>query len=101
MAEDRSEQRKQTKIEMQIDDDVAQGMYINLAVVHHDEGNFTIDVMYLAPHQRRAKVRARILSAPKHTKRLLLALQEQVRSYEKRFGTIDLTGPNPADKLLH
>ena len=45
MAENRPAQRKQAKIEMQIDDDVAQGMYINLAVVHHDEMNFTIDVM--------------------------------------------------------
>lgn len=101
MAEDRPAQRKQAKIEMQIDEEVAQGMYINLAVVHHDEMNFTIDVMYMAPHQRRAKVRARIISAPRHTKRLLIALQEQMRNYEERFGTIELSGPNPADKLLH
>jgi len=101
MAQDQPSQRKQQKIEMQIDDDVAQGMYINLVVVHHDEMNFTIDVMYMAPHARRAKVRARVISAPKHTKRLLMALQEQVRSYEERFGAIDLSGPNPADKLLH
>jgi hypothetical protein len=32
---------------------------------------------------------------------LLVALQEQVRRYEERFGAIDLSGPNPADKLLH
>ncbi len=101
MAEDRPVQRKQAKIEMQIEDNVAQGMYINLAVVHHDEMNFTIDVMYMPPHQRRAKVLARIISSPKHTKRLLNALQEQMRNYEERFGTIELSGPNPADKLLH
>ena len=101
MAEDRSPQRKQARIEMQVDEAVAQGMYINLALVHHDETEFTIDVLYMPPHQRRAKVRARIISSPKHTKRLLVALQEQVRRYEERFGVIDLSGPNPADKLLH
>jgi len=57
--------------------------------------------MYMPPHRRRAKVRARIISSPKHTKRLLVALQEQLRRYEERFGTIDLSGPNPAEKLLH
>jgi hypothetical protein len=101
MAEDRPEQPKQAKIQIQIEDDVAQGMYINLALVHHDENEFTLDAMYVPPHQRRAKVRARIISSPKHTKRLLLALQEQIRRYEERFGTIDLSGPDPAAKLLH
>jgi hypothetical protein len=101
MAEDRPERGKQTKIEVQVDDDVAQGMYINLAMVHHDENAFTIDAMYLAPHQQRAKLRGRIISSPKHTKRLLHALQEQVSRYEQRFGTIDLSGPDPAAKLLH
>ena len=101
MTEDRPAQRKDAKIEMQIDKDMEQGMYVNLAVVHHDETEFTLDFMYMPPHRRRAKVRARIISSPKHTKRLLVALQEQLRRYEERFGTIDLSGPNPAEKLLH
>lgn len=99
MAEDRPAQGKQTKLEVKIDDDVAQGMYINLALVHHNENDFTIDLMYVPPHGRRATVRARAISSPKHTKRLLLALQEQVRGYEERFGTIDLSGPDPAASL--
>ncbi len=101
MAEDRPVQDKQTKIEVKIDDDVAQGMYINLALVHHNENDFTIDLMYVPPHGRRATVRARAISSPKHTKRLLLALQEQVHRYEQRFGTIDLSGPDPASSLIH
>jgi len=68
--------------------------------VNHTETEFTIDVMYLQPQQPRAKVRTRIISSPKHTKRLLTALQENVRRYEERFGAIDLSGPNPADQLL-
>ncbi len=91
----------QVKIEVKIDDQVAQGMYINLAAVHHDETEFTLDLMYMAPHTRRATVRARAISSPKHTKRLMLALQDQVRRYEERFGSIELSGPNPADRLLH
>src|SRR5438093_4726521 len=91
---------KQVQIQIQLDDDVAQGMYVNLALVNHTETEFTIDVMYLQPQQPRAKVRARIISNPKHTKRLLFALQENLRRYEERFGAIELSGPNPADQLL-
>ena len=101
MAEDRPVQDEQTKLEVKIDDDVAQGMYINLALVHHNENDFTIDLMYVPPHGRGATVRARAISSPKHTKRLVLALQEQVRRYEERFGTIDLSGPDPAESLIH
>jgi hypothetical protein len=91
---------KQVQIQIQLDEETAQGIYANLALVNHTETEFTIDVMYLQPQQPRAKVRARIISSPKHTKRLLGALQENVRRYEERFGTIDVTGPNPADRLL-
>jgi len=91
---------KQVQIQIQLDDEVAQGIYANLALVNHTETEFTIDVMYLQPQQPRAKVRTRIISAPKHTKRLMLALQENVRRFEERFGVIELTGPNPADQLL-
>ncbi len=98
--EQQPQQAKQVQIQIQLDDDVAQGMYVNLALVNHTETEFTIDVMYLQPQQPKAKVRGRIISSPKHTKRLLLALQENIRRYEERFGPIDMTGPNPADQLL-
>ena len=102
MAEEQrpQQQPKQVQIQIQLDDEVAQGMYVNLALVNHTETEFTIDLMYLQPQQPRAKVRARIISSPKHTKRLLLALQENLRRYEERFGALELSGPNPADQLL-
>ncbi len=101
MADDRPDQSKQAKIQVHLDEGVAQGIYINLAMVHHNETEFTIDLMYMAPHNPRATVRARAISSPKHTKRLLIALQDQIRRYEERFGVIDLSGPNPAERLTH
>jgi hypothetical protein len=91
---------KHVRLEIQIDDDVAQGIYANLALVNHTETEFTIDAMYLQPQQPKAKVRARLISSPQHTKRLLKALEDNIRRYEERFGHIDLMGPNPADQLL-
>ena len=89
------------KMHIHMDDAVAQGIYVNLAMIHHEETEFVFDMMYVQPHRHRATVRARVISSPAHTKRLLAALQEQVRRYEDRFGEIELSGPNPADKLVH
>jgi hypothetical protein len=100
MANETRDPGKHVQIQIQLDDDVAQGMYVNLALVNHTQTEFTIDLMYLQPQQPKAKVRARIISSPMHTKRLMLALQENVRRFEERFGQIELTGPNPADSLL-
>jgi len=100
MAHESERETKHVQIQIQLDEETAQGMYVNLALVNHTETEFTIDVMYLQPQQPKAKVRARIISSPKHTKRLLNALLENVRRYEERFGAIDVTGPNPADQIL-
>lgn len=86
------------RLEIMIDDDVAMGIYANLAVVNHSSDEFTLDFVYVPPNSNKAKLRSRIISSPHHTKRLLMALQENVRRYEERFGTIELN-PSPADSI--
>ena len=97
---EKQQQRKHVQIQIQLDEPIAQGTYVNLALVNHTETEFTIDMMYLQPQQPKARVQSRIISSPKHTKRLLKALEENIQRYEDRFGVIDLSGPNPADQLL-
>lgn len=78
------------QLQIQLDDETAQGAYVNMAVVNHSETDFTLDMIYVQPLQPKAKVRARIITSPKHMKQLLLAMQEQVKRYEQRFGVIDV-----------
>jgi Protein of unknown function (DUF3467) len=78
------------KLQVQIDDDIAQGLYSNLVLINHTENEFVLDFAFIQPANGRAKVRARIISAPRHTKRLLQALQKNLERYEERFGAIDL-----------
>ena|SRR5688572_20702314 len=80
------------RIQLQLDDDVAQGMYSNLVVINHTENEFVLDFAFFPPGAPRAKVRARIISSPQHTKRLLRALTKNVDKYEDRFGEIDAGG---------
>ena len=66
---------KNLKLQIKLDDETSKGMYVNLALVNHTQGEFTIDAMYVQPQQPLANVRARLISSPHHTKRLLRALQ--------------------------
>ena len=64
-------------------------------LVNHTETEFLLDFVFVQPMDPRAKVRARIISSPKHAKRFLAALQENVTRYEERFGTIEAGGEGP------
>lgn len=90
------------QIQIELDQDTAQGMYVNMAMVNHSESEFTVDFIYVQPQAPKAKVRARIISSPKHTKRLLMALQDSVAQFERKYGNIDVSGPPaPPGRILN
>ena len=81
------------QIQIDVDDTTAQGSYSNLVLINHNENEFVLDFAYIQPAAPRARVRARIISSPRHTKRLLRALEHNVRRYEERFGRIEEPEP--------
>lgn len=83
----------QPQLQIQLDEATAQGSYVNLTLVNHTETEFVFDFVFVQPLDPRAKVRARIVSSPKHAKRFLMALSENVAKYEARFGEVDASGP--------
>jgi hypothetical protein len=95
MAADTPAVPPQLQIQLQLDDPIANGVYVNMAMVNHNETEFVIDFIYVQPQQPKAVVRARVINSPKHMKRLLLALQDNVARYEAQFGKIDISGPQP------
>lgn len=89
-----------SKLQVQIDEDVAQGVYTNLVLINHTENEFVLDFAFIQPGNARAKVRSRLISSPRHTKRLLTALQKNLERFEERFGTID-SGSDDDGPILH
>jgi hypothetical protein len=81
------------QLQIDVDDTTAQGAYSNLVLINHNENEFVLDFAYMQPSAPRARVRARIISSPRHTKRLLRALEHNVRRYEERFGRIEEPEP--------
>jgi len=80
---------KEVKLEIQLDEEIAQGVYANLAVVNHSDTEFSLDFIFVQPQAPRAKVRSRVITSPRQAKRLLLALHENIARYEKSFGVIE------------
>lgn len=94
---------QQLQVKIELDPETAQGIYANMAMVNHNENEFTLDFIYVQPQEPKGKVRARIISSPRHAKRLLIALQEGIKGYEQKFGAIEI-GPNmpmPSGKILN
>ena len=83
----------EVQLQIQLDDDTANGRYINMALVNHTETEFTLDLIYVQPQQPRAKVLYRAITNPKHMKRLMFAMQDNVAKFEAKFGTIELAEP--------
>lgn len=84
------QKEREIKLEIQMDDEVANGQYINMAVVNHNDSEFVIDCIYVQPQAPKARVQSRIITSPRHAKRLLAALQNNIENYENKFGKIEM-----------
>jgi len=93
--ETKAPQPQPQRIQLQVDEAQSQGIYSNLVIINHGEDEFVLDFAYLPPGSSAARVRSRIISSPRHTKRLLAALQKNVARYEERFGPIELGEDEP------
>jgi hypothetical protein len=85
---------KQNQINIELDEEIAQGVYSNLAVITHSSSEFIVDFIRIMPGTPKAKVKSRIVLTPEHAKRLMAALQDNITKYEANFGPIkNLKGP--------
>ncbi len=86
MAEQKEKQGNQLNIELT--EDVAEGIYSNLAIITHGNSEFIIDFIRIMPGVPKAKVKTRIITNPQHAKRLLKALSDNITKYEAAHGEI-------------
>ena len=97
---DKETKRKQHQIKIELDDDVGQGEYVNFAVVTHSPAEFVMDYIRVLPGMTKSKVKSRIIMAPMHAKTLMMALQDNIKKYENKFGEIKVAkGEGPAQNF--
>jgi hypothetical protein len=83
---------QQQHINIELPEDVAEGIYSNLAIISHSNAEFILDFIRVLPGIPKAKVKCRLIMTPQHTKRLMIALQDNVHKFEQMNGQIDVMG---------
>ena len=83
-----SDQNKQGQISLELDEEIADGTYSNLAIINHSVSEFIVDFINIMPGVPKAKVKSRIILTPQHAKRLTKALADNVKKFEKAHGEI-------------
>ena len=76
------------KINIELDEKVAEGIYSNLAIINHSVSEFVIDFISVMPGSPKNKVKSRIIITPQHAKKLAKALNDNIERFEKKFGPI-------------
>lgn len=77
------EQHEQ-QVQIKADDVTLKGVYSNLAVIGHTKEEFSFDFIGIVQNQ--GMLVSRVIMSPGHAKRLLTALEENLKMYEKNTG---------------
>ena len=86
------EKEQKNQINIELTEEVAGGIYSNLAIITHSPSEFIVDFVSMMPGTPKAKVKSRIVMTPQHAKRLYKALAENISKYESQFGPIKEVG---------
>jgi len=81
-------QQQGQQIDINLSEDVAHGVYANLAVITHSHAEFILDFVALMPGVPKGNVRSRIIITPQNAKRLLMALSDNIQKFEEKNGKI-------------
>jgi hypothetical protein len=81
------------RIDIALSNEVAEGIYSNLAIITHSHSEFIVDFVSLMPGIPKGNVKSRIILTPQHAKRLLMAMDENIRRYESMHGIISDIDP--------
>ncbi|MCO6565358.1 MAG: DUF3467 domain-containing protein [Apibacter sp.] len=83
-----NQNQNQQDLNIELTDEVASGVFSNLALINHSPTEFVVDFIQIMPGVPKAKVKSRIILTPEHAKRLLTALTDNIQKFEQQFGTV-------------
>lgn len=77
------------QMEIEVSEQESTGTYSNLVMITHSSSEFILDFISVMPGVPKAKVVKRIVLTPDHAKRLLNALQGNIKRFEDEHGSIE------------
>ncbi|HZH54983.1 MAG TPA: DUF3467 domain-containing protein [Sphingobacteriaceae bacterium] len=87
-----ADKKDPTQLNIEISEEIADGIYSNLAIISHSNQEFVLDFVRMMPNMPKARVKSRIILSPSHAKRLMRALEDNIRKYEEQHGPIQEGG---------
>ena len=91
---------EEKKLNIKLSPEVAEGVYANLTIISHSPSEFVMDFVRMMPGMQEAQVKSRVVMTPDQAKKLLFALENNIKQYEKQFGTINPPGgPVPGSTI--
>ncbi len=90
------EQENQNQLNIELSEEVAEGIYSNLAIITHSNTEFVADFIRVMPGVPKARVKSRIILTPEHAKRFLRALEDNIEKFEAANGRIKINEEPPA-----
>jgi len=85
-----TEAENPNQINIELNEEIGEGVYSNLAVISHSNAEFIIDFIRILPGLPKARVKSRIIMTPQHMKRLAMAIGDNINKFENQFGRIEL-----------
>jgi len=89
-------QMKQQRLNIELGEKEAEGIYANMAMIAHSPTEIIIDFARIMPGAPKARVQARIIMTPAHAKLLKKTLEDNIKKFEDQFGEIKIHG-KPGD----
>ena len=83
-----NKENKENQLEIELNEQIAEGLYCNFAIITHSPHEFVTYFIRMIPVVPKLKVKTRVIMTPEHTKRLTMALMENIRKFEEQFGEI-------------
>lgn len=90
---DPTNQQDQQQFNIELSEEIAEGVYSNLVMISHSPEEFILDFIRVMPGVPKARVKSRIIVTPQHARRLLRALADNIEKYETAHGEIDERTP--------
>jgi Protein of unknown function (DUF3467) len=83
------------QVQIKADEKELQGAYSNLVMIQHHAEEFTLNFVYVFPNGTHGKLMSSVIVSPGHAKRIMRALEENIRRFEAQHGPIK-EGPEGA-----
>ncbi len=89
--------KQPTRIQVDLGEKEAEGIYSNLAFITHSPSEFILDFARLMPGLPKSRVFARIVMTPQNAKALHRTLGANLERFENTHGEIRLPGTEPGN----